>query len=128
MILTALLVLVASECDDRAGDLSAAECLSHAGDVADADLNKIWPGMVRIARERDMLFSPSPGKSKPSAEKDLLASQSAWLKHRASQCALQADYAQGGSLEPVIYSRCYLEMTRQRIKQLKDVVEGFQES
>ena len=120
-------MISAPECDDRDGDLAASQCWDAAGAVADVELNKTWPRLMELVRRNDKGFNISPRKGRASATADLLASQRAWLKLRDTQCALEGDYAQGGSLEPVIYGRCYTVMTRERIKQLKDIVEGFQE-
>lgn len=57
----------------------------------------------------------------------MLAAQRAWLKFRDEQCSLESDYADGGSLQNVIYARCYFKMTRDRTKQLQTIVAGWEE-
>jgi uncharacterized protein YecT (DUF1311 family) len=127
MILAAFLLAVSVNCDDRYGDLAAAECWYAAGNAADAELNTVWPGVLKAARDADKGFSPTPRKDRASAAADLLASQRAWLKFREAQCALESDYAQGGSLQNVLVGQCRTALTRQRIKQLQEIAAGFRE-
>lgn len=128
MILLALALAAVQqpECDDRNGDLSASECWYKLGQTEDAKINQLWPKAIAVARRVDRNFEPSPRRDKPSSASDLLASQRAWLKFRDAQCALESDYADGGSLQNVIYSRCQYQMTRDRILQLQATVLSFE--
>ncbi|MDH4743837.1 lysozyme inhibitor LprI family protein [Sphingomonas sp. CBMAI 2297] len=129
MILYLLLSLAApsQECDDREGDVAAAECWDTAYRKADAQLNRVWPGVLAEARAADKRFRPTPRRDRPGAGNDLLASQPAWLAFRNAQCAAEAGWAQGGSLEPVLVGRCLTLMTRERVLKLKDIQSGFKE-
>jgi len=126
MLLPMLLFVAAADCDNLA-DSEMAQCWSNAYRRTDAQLNKIWPDVLKAAKVADKSFSPTQRRAKPSAETDLLASQRAWLKYRDTQCALEGDYAQGGSLESIIDGQCSTELTRDRIKKLQDIAAGFRE-
>jgi len=56
----------------------------------------------------------------------LLASQRAWLKFRDAQCVIDGYSARGGSMESMVRSGCYEEITRDRTKQLQDVLKSYQ--
>lgn len=126
MIAFLFLLASASECDNGA-DSEMAACWSQAYARADTELNKIWPEALKSAKEADTAFSPTQRLAHPSAEPDLLASQRAWLKYRDTQCAVEADYAQGGSLQGIIASECSTELTRERVKKLQDIAAAFRE-
>ena len=119
--------VAAPRCDDRNGDLGASQCWSAIGEGADAKLNKVWPDVLRAARDADKAFSPTPRKDRASAAADLLAAQRAWLTYRATQCRLEGDWAQGGSLENVIDAQCYAELTEKRVDALRGTAADFRE-
>jgi len=128
MILLALILQAVPlpDCGDGS-DLEIAECYSAAYARADAELNQLWPGVLAAARKADQGFTPTPRRDKASAVKDLLAAQRAWVGFRDAQCAAEADYAQGGSLENIIVGRCLTDMTRERIAKLEDIQSGYEE-
>jgi uncharacterized protein YecT (DUF1311 family) len=131
-VIPLLLLLVAAappaECDDRNGDVAAAQCWSRRGDLADAELARVWREARREAARAESGFRPIPRRDKPSSLADLLAAQRAWLRYRDSECRLESDYADGGSLQNVIYGRCYVEMTKARAAQLREIAGSFRES
>lgn len=127
IVLTALLLAASAQECGTGSDLDIATCWDAAYRRADADLNKLWPSALKSARNADRAFSATQRRDKPSAAKDLLASQRAWVTFRDAQCAAQGDYAQGGSLEDIIVAQCKAEMTRKRTKQLQDINADFRE-
>jgi uncharacterized protein YecT (DUF1311 family) len=58
----------------------------------------------------------------PSYRQALLASQRAWLTFRDAQCVMQGYGYRGGSAEPMERLACRATLTRERTKQLKDLV------
>ncbi len=52
----------------------------------------------------------------------LLDTQRAWLKYRDGQCKLAALDSVGGSIWPLINSSCLAQLTRQRTKELTDLL------
>ena len=126
MIAALLLLMAAAECDEGA-DREMAACWSQAYDRADAELNRIWPDALISAKQADAASTSKQRRAHSSARADLLASQRAWLTYRAAQCAVEADYAQGGSLEAIIAGRCSTGLTRERVKTLRDITAGFRE-
>ncbi|RUN75524.1 DUF1311 domain-containing protein [Sphingomonas sp. TF3] len=112
---------------EAGADAEISACWAVAAATADADLNRIWPDVVASARAADKGFGSTQRRARPSAAADLIAAERAWVLYRDKQCALEADYAQGGSLEAIISSQCVTDMTRQRIKQLRAIAVGFRE-
>jgi uncharacterized protein YecT (DUF1311 family) len=72
---------------------------------ADAELNKVYKQLIKIldGKEKQLLIK---------AQKD-------WLKFRDSHCEFEAEQYEGGSIQPLIYSTCLTDCTKNRIKDLK---------
>ena len=51
-----------------------------------------------------------------------LASQRAWLQFRDKQCEIEGGQYAGGSLQGVVRGQCFTRLTRERTKQLKDLM------
>ena len=124
-----LILAVASatlDCQNAGADSQIAQCWGSEAEKADAELNRLWPSILKAAHHKQDSGTLRPTTYfQPVA--DLLASQRAWLKFRDAQCALDADYAGGGSLTNILYAQCETEMTRARIKVLQETEQGFME-
>jgi uncharacterized protein YecT (DUF1311 family) len=76
----------------------------------DAELNKVYKrlaAMITMPKEKDML----------------LKAQRAWISYRDSHCALTESAYDGGSVQPLVYFACMREVTEQRIKELKALID-----
>ena len=87
-------------------------CAGDAYQRADAALNAQWSKVLAI-------FG-TDAESKTL----LLDGQRAWLKYRDAQCKLAALDSRGGSIWPLINSGCLAGLTRQRTKELSDLIAG----
>src|SRR5690242_11831016 len=114
-------------CDDKNGDSAAAACWYSTYQAADRELSTLWPAVLAAARDADSSFRPTPRRDQPSAERDLIAAQRAWVSYRDAECAAEADWAQGGSLESVLADKCLAKKTRERIQQLRQLERDFKE-
>ena len=87
---------------------------------ADDELNRFWPQVKKFAANGDAdLESDQQGYAKA-----LLASQRGWLAYRDGQCALYGFQSHGGSMESMLVSGCKADLTKKRIKELHDIVDG----
>ena len=77
---------------------------------ADASLNAIY----RKLRSR----LDEAGKAK------LRAAEKAWLTYRDSQVAFEGSLYEGGSIRPLIEGNCRVAMTRNRTKELQEVLDA----
>lgn len=55
----------------------------------------------------------------------LLTSQRAWLKFRDAECVVEGYAARGGSMESMLRSSCFEDVTQARTKQLRDLVKSY---
>ena len=62
----------------------------------------------------------------PETKKLLLDAQRAWLKYRDAHCKLAASDSIGGSMWPMLNSGCLASLTRQRTRELKELIDGVE--
>ncbi|MEM8640623.1 MAG: lysozyme inhibitor LprI family protein [Cyanobacteria bacterium P01_G01_bin.54] len=58
------------------------------------------------------------------AARSLTTAQQQWLAFRDAECELESSYAEGGSLQPLLYSACAATLTDQRNQDLTDYQQG----
>jgi uncharacterized protein YecT (DUF1311 family) len=103
------------DCANQVDQNTMTRCAGIDFDKADAELNRIWPGLKKDAQEADAEAFEGNGGYLDA----LLASQRAWLAYRDAECALQGFEARGGSMEPMLVNACLAEKTTARIKELQ---------
>ena len=55
----------------------------------------------------------------------LLQAQRAWIKFKEAHCNSVASLYEGGSMKPMVYSYCLVEVTNQRNKELKEFLKNL---
>ena len=89
-------------------------CAGEAYQRADAALNATYSNVLRVHDDRE-------------GRRLLRDAQRAWIKYRDGHCTLEALDSRGGSIWPLINSGCLAELTRQRTKELADLIAGASE-
>lgn len=97
-------------------------CAALDFEAADAELNALWPRLVEQARDNDALDIDD---GRPGYEETLRDAQRAWIVFRDANCSYEGYAAKGGSLEPLLVATCRAAMTRDRIGELKDQLQGL---
>jgi uncharacterized protein YecT (DUF1311 family) len=87
---------------------------------ADNALNAQWQQTYALMKERDAEGGPRGGGFGYAAA--TLASQRAWLQFRDKQCVIEGGEVAGGSMQPMVRGQCLARLTRERTKQLKDLM------
>lgn len=105
----------APDCANQIDQNTMTRCAGIDFDKADAELNRIWPGLKKDAQDADAEAFEGMGGYLDA----LLASQRAWLAYRDAECAWQGFEARGGSMEPMLVNACLAEKTTARIKELQ---------
>ena len=110
------------DCADPQTQSAMNICAAQDYAAADADLNAQWAVTAAKTRERDASTGSEPD-DRPGHFATLLEAQRAWLRFRDAHCASEGFYARGGSLEPLLVSKCKAELTRARTRQLRDLAQ-----
>ncbi|MCC2980734.1 MULTISPECIES: lysozyme inhibitor LprI family protein [unclassified Sphingomonas] len=87
---------------------------------ADAALNAQWKQTYARMKDRDARGTPRGGGFGYATA--TLASQRAWLQFRDRQCEIEGGEYAGGSLQGFARAQCLARLTRERTKQLKDLM------
>ena len=125
MIAALLLLAAAPAQQEDCGNLPQQPmnmCLLELFQRTDAELNRQWrvtsDAMKAQDREIDRNYDKEPGYFET-----MLAAQRAWMAYRDKQCLLESFEMRGGSGAPMMHSLCMDRLTRERIGQLKSLVE-----
>jgi uncharacterized protein YecT (DUF1311 family) len=87
---------------------------------ADAALNAQWKQTYASMKDRDAQNTTRGGGFGYAAA--TLASQRAWLPFRDRQCLIEGAEFAGGSMQPIARGHCLARLTRERTRQLKDLM------
>ena len=108
------------DCKDPETQADMNICAGRAFKAADAVMNRAYDVVVarmkRLDKSVDRTYDDRPGYYAA-----LLDSQRAWLKFRDSYCVVEGYYVRGGTMEPMVVSGCYEELTKQRTEQLQEL-------
>ncbi len=78
--------------------------------LVDAELNKVYKELIKLLDEKEKQL--------------LIKAQIDWLKFRDSHCEFETNESEGGSIQPLMYSTCLTERTKNRIDDLKSIIEN----
>ncbi len=84
-------------------------CAGRDYDAADKELNKVYGQIMTWAKANN-----------PAMAKALRTAQRAWIPYRDTTCAWEGLAVAGGTMEPTIVATCKADLTRTRLKTLKD--------
>jgi uncharacterized protein YecT (DUF1311 family) len=129
-VIAALLLLAATpvvdpgatDCDDDSPQQMLNICAANAAQSTDAEMNAQWKITVAEMKDRDTEIDRKTD-TQPGYFDTLLAGQRAWLIYREKQCLLESFEMRGGSAAPLIHSGCMERVTRERLLQLKSLIE-----
>ena len=121
MILLFALAMTAAQagknCDNPITQTDMNICAAQEARKADASLNKQWSITVAALKAVDR-----QSDEKPTEFEKALEAQRAWLKYRDAHCMGVSFYARGGSMQSMLYGLCHADLTRERTKQLKELM------
>jgi uncharacterized protein YecT (DUF1311 family) len=92
-------------------------CAAQSAQASDQQLNIAY-------KQVQQRYRSGPEAVSDRRLNDLTNAQLAWIKYRDTNCAWQSGKFSGGSIAPMIYSRCIDLVTQQRTQELlKDLEE-----
>ncbi|MEL6263307.1 MAG: lysozyme inhibitor LprI family protein [Cyanobacteria bacterium J06626_6] len=91
-------------CEDSTTQLEMNQCAQQAYEIADTELNQVYQAM------KSQL--PATG------QQALTEAELAWINFRDLDCGFDRDQYAGGSIAPMLYSRCQAEQTALRAQEL----------
>jgi uncharacterized protein YecT (DUF1311 family) len=100
-----------------------AACASEEFVKADRALNVVYGKLLAKMQEID---KDNPKDARDKAVDRLRKSQRAWLAWRNEDCPLRSILNMGGTMERIEWPSCSAEMTRERSKQLSELLVDLQ--
>jgi uncharacterized protein YecT (DUF1311 family) len=107
----------AEECSDPQTQSQMNFCADQDFQKSDDALNLVWEDAKTNAENDDDTGEQS---------KALLTAQRTWLSFRDSECEFEGLAASGGTMQPMLISECKTKMTDERVKQLREYIDGPQ--
>lgn len=101
------------ECVNNASStVDLRECLVKELRHYDEELNSIYRNLQKLLTQKEQI--------------SLKQAQHAWLMFRSAECDFAAFREQPGTIAPIIITSCYIEMTKKRVKDLKEYILQYQ--
>ncbi|WP_165461155.1 lysozyme inhibitor LprI family protein [Atlantibacter sp.] len=100
---------LAQDCEKAQTQLELNECAASEYKKADSELNAAYKKVFTLASKQ---------------QHDILKNaQNAWIKLRDADCDFIASGVEGGSIQPMIYSQCLTDKTRERTAYLESLLQ-----
>lgn len=99
----------ADDCKNPQTQMAMNVCSAQDYEREDSKLNKNYKALIAKLETKD--------------KEKLKNIQLAWIKFRDLQCDYEASRYEGGSIMPLISSSCLFQMTKQRNKDLKSMLD-----
>ena len=113
-----------ANCADPQSNLEMKICASENLTKAEGELNAAFERALQAAKAQYESVRRDPGfESMPNMPEELRKAQHAWESFRDANCGYQNLIYYGGSMASLAVIGCRLDMTKARIKELKDLVE-----
>ena len=119
-----------TDCSKPASSAEQDACADRVLAMADADLKQAFADALQhfsstVDEKSDNVALPKydrdhEARYKRIMRRDLTVSQKIWLQYRTAACTAVSDMYDGGTISPAATSLCREEITRQRIKYLRD--------
>jgi len=116
--------MVTPECAKLTDTYHVNLCESRQFDKVDASLNAQWKISLAAMKRRDAGIQ-DPRSTPPSYTQALISAQRAWLRFRDANCRVWGYRVRGGTAQPGRQMACEIEMTLERIRELRDQVKAY---
>lgn len=131
LIAAALLALAsagfahAADCKDPQSNYEMKVCAGEDFKKADAELNVAYNKAIAEARQLYRSTKATPGyENMPDSEAILRDAQRAWVSFRDANCKYQYQIYYGGTHAPLAQVLCMADMTKARVKELRQLPGG----
>lgn len=74
-------------------------------------------------RKLNQVYRQLLPKLQGTRRQKLISAQQAWIRFRDASCTFERTQAEGGTMEPMLYSGCLTKLTEVRTKELSEYLE-----
>ena len=127
MLLIALLLLTSSQIAEEHSDCSGntiqmAHCASRSVERVEGELEVISQNAIATLGALDR--SPEMQQFEPDSVGNFRRSAQAWHEFREAHCRVVTSDSLGGTIYPLEFMSCKIQMTRERISQIRSDIFG----
>ncbi len=88
-------------------------------------MDKLYTKLFKIIKERQNDFANKNDLTGKKFVDNFINSQKQWKKYRKSFAEFYSSIYQGGSIQPMVYYNIKTKITKERMSELKDLLEEF---
>jgi len=103
-------------CENAGSNVEMGACTQRAYEKADAELNAVWPKVLKAIAEADYV----PAAERKAWKERVVAAQRAWVTFKENDCAALAYEWWGGSGASIAETACLYARTAERVADLGD--------
>ena len=118
-LLLPLPAMAGSDCTSPQTNMEMIDCAGRDFSAADKALNEAYGAVMTKLKAMD---KEQPDLGLVDA---LRKAQRAWIAFRDGQCAWEAGFFNGGSMQPLIRQSCLTELTQARTGQLRQTMKAY---
>lgn len=115
------------ECADPQAQQQMNYCAAQEFWKLDGELTKVYEEALAYTKKMDQSASPPDAPDLKTETEALTIAEKAWLQYRDAHCDGMGYQARGGTLEPLLVGNCKIELTKNRIKELKDLMTSLED-
>ena len=115
------------ECADPQTQQQMNYCAAQEFWKLDGELTKAYEEALAYTRKMDQTAPPPEAPDLKTETEALTIAEKAWLQYRDAHCDGMGYLARGGTLEPLLVGNCKIELTKNRIKELKDLMTSLED-
>jgi uncharacterized protein YecT (DUF1311 family) len=112
------------DCNNAMSQADMNQCAYMDFEKADKELNDIYKQALQNAAETDKEVAEIDD-AYIGAVKALKKAQRAWIDYRDGHCDGVGYEAVGGSMQPMLIDGCKAQLTRNRVKELRELIQGL---
>lgn len=115
------------ECADPQAQQQMNYCSAQEFWKLDGELTKTYEEALAYTKKMDQNAPPLEGPDLKTETEALTIAEKGWLQYRDAHCDGMGYLARDGTLEPLLVGNCKIELTKNRIRELKDLMTSLED-
>lgn len=111
LLVNSNLLAIADDCEDKMTQMELNICAHEEYKKTDKELNVLYNKVTKKLNKKE--------------KATLIKAQLNWIKFRDNHCEIYKLIYDGGSIMPLMYSKCLTELTKHRTEELKTLYENI---
>ena len=113
------------DCEKAVTQMDLNFCAKYRYEKAQKNMDELYSKLLKIIKERQNDFANGNPLTGKKFVDNFVDSQKQWKKYRESFVSFYSSIYQGGSMKPMVHFNTMTTITKERIKELKDLFEEF---